>query len=181
MEVSRARRTPWGWLAGLALGLSLAPWCVADEAPLVEHQPSPCTLPDEPFRLCAKVSDDVQVARVRVYLRRTGEKAYIFADAAFDGLSYCATLPAPRAGRVRTLEYHVQALDNAYQAQRTSTFVLQIKPAAECEFAPVEKDPARRAALVVHATDTKQGRKLPDAFAPTGVTFVPVGASATPR
>ncbi len=180
--MSRLGAVDRGLAVGLVLALlAVAPASRADDAPLVEHQPSPCTVPDEPFRLCAKVSDDVQVARVRVYLRRTGEKAYVFADAAFDGLSYCATLPAPRAGRVRTLEYYVQALDNTYQAQRTSTFVLQVKPAADCEFAPVEKDPARLTALVVHATDAKQGRKLPDAFVAAGVTFVPVGASAAPR
>lgn len=146
----------------------------ADELPLVEHQPSPCTAPGEPFRLCAKVSDDVGVGKARVYFRRSGETYYAFTDMAFDGLAYCATLPAPRAGRTRAVEYYVQALDSAYQAQRTSTFVLQVKAAAECEFAPVESDAARRADIKVYATHAKQGKKLGDGFHDAGVTFVPV-------
>jgi hypothetical protein len=49
---------------------------------------------------------------------------------------------------------------------------MEVKP--ECEFAPVEKDPARAAAIVVHATNQKQGKKLPEEFVATGVSFVPV-------
>lgn len=152
-----------------------APAADADELPLVEHQPSPCTVPGQPFRLCAKVSDDVGVGKARVYFRRSGDTYYAFTDMAFDGLTYCATLPAPRGDRTRAaVEYYVQALDSAYQAQRTSTFVLQVKAAAECEFAPVESDAARRADIKIYATHAKQGKKLADGFQDTGVTFVPV-------
>jgi hypothetical protein len=45
---------------------------------------------------------------------------------------------------------------------------------AECEFAPVEKDAARAAAIKVHATSQKQGKKLPGEFVAAGVSFVPV-------
>jgi hypothetical protein len=43
-----------------------------------------------------------------------------------------------------------------------------------CEFPPVEKDAARAAAIVVHATHARQGKKLDDAFVAAGVSFVPV-------
>ena len=36
------------------------------------------------------------------------------------------------------------------------------------------EDPARAAAIVVHATNQKQGKKLPEEFVATGVSFVPV-------
>ncbi len=161
-------------LAAALAVLALAGPLRADELPLVEHQPSPCVVPGEPFRLCAKVSDDAGVGKARVHFRRAGDAYYSAVDMAFDGLSYCATLPAPREGRTRLIEYYVQAHDTAYQAQRTSTFQLQVKPALECEFAPVEKDAARRAGLRVYATHAKQGRKLSDGFLDGGVTFVPV-------
>jgi hypothetical protein len=146
----------------------------ADDLPEIEHQPSPCIVPDEPYRLCAKVSDDAGVGKARVYFRRAGETYYAFVDMSFDGLTYCATLPGPRGGRTRLIEYYVQAIDNGYQAVRSSTFQLQVKPATECEFAPVEKDPARRARLTVYATHAKQGKKPSADFHDAGVTFVPV-------
>lgn len=167
-----------GWiellLAG-ALGLP-GPRAAADEPPVIEHQPQPCTLPDRPFSLCAKVSDDVQVAKARVYFRRAGEKFYSFVDMTFEGLRYCATLPAPRQGQVKLVEYYLQAADSAYQAQRTSTFQIQVQPPESCEFPPVESDPRKTSAIVVFATHQKQGRRLPDGFLETGVRFVPVAA-----
>lgn len=146
----------------------------ADELPEIEHQPSPCVVPSEPFRLCAKVSDDVAVGKARVYFRRAGDTYYAFVDMTFDGLTFCATLPGPRDGKTRLIEYYVQALDNAYQAVRSSTYQLPVKPALECEFAPVEQDAARRAKLVVYATHAKQGKKPPEAFHDAGVAFVPI-------
>jgi hypothetical protein len=91
----------------------------------------------------------------------------------FGGISYCGTLPGPRAGKTKAVEYYVQALDDQYQAQRTSTYQLQVQAPSVCEFPPVEKDAARTAAITVHATDRKQGKRLPDGFVDTGVTFVP--------
>jgi hypothetical protein len=142
------------------------------EPPSVEHQPSPCTVPERPASLCATITDDGQVAAARIYFRPAGDKFYSFVDMKFGGLSFCGTLPAPREGKVQTIEYYVQAVDDQYESQRTSTFNLEVNP--ECEFAPVEKDPARAAAIKVHATNQKQGKKLPEEFVPTGVTFVPV-------
>ena len=81
-------------------------------------------------------------------------------------------MPAVRAGKVQVIEYYVQAVDDQYESQRTSTFNLEVNP--ECEFAPVEKDASRAAAIKVHATNQKQGKKLPEEFVPTGVSFVPV-------
>jgi hypothetical protein len=156
----------------LALALSAAV-VAAGESPRVEHQPLPCTVPGKPLSLCASITDDNQVAKARVYFRPAGEKFYSFVEMAFGGINFCATLPAPRAGKIDALEYYVQGVDDEYDAQRTSTFQMNVLPEGVCEFPPVEKDPARAGAIVVHATSTKQGRKLDDAFTATGVSFVP--------
>ena len=155
----------------LAIVMGLVPLAAA-EAPSVDHQPVPCTLPEKPSSLCASITDDGQVAAARIYFRSAGEKFYNFVDMAFGGLRFCGTLPGAHAGKVAAIEYYVQAVDDQYESQRTSTFNMEVK--AECEFAPVEKDPARVAAIVVHATNQKQGKKLPEEFVATGVSFVPV-------
>jgi hypothetical protein len=152
-----------------ALGLVGA---ASAEPPNVDHQPSPCMVPEKPASLCASITDDGQVAAARIYFRPAGEKFYNFVDMTFGGLSFCGTVPGTRAGKVQVLEYYVQAVDDQYESQRTSTVNMEVKP--ECEFAPVEKDPARAAAIVVHATNQKQGKKLPEEFVATGVSFVPV-------
>jgi hypothetical protein len=145
----------------------------AGESPTVEHQPVPCTVPGKPMSLCASITDDNQVAKARVYFRPAGEKFYSFVDMVFGGINFCGTLPAPREGKLRALEYYVQGVDDEYDAQRTSTFQMNVLPEGVCEFPPVEKDPARAASIVVHATSSKQGKKLHDAFAAAGVSFVP--------
>jgi hypothetical protein len=76
-----------------------------------------------------------------------------------------------------TVEYYVQAVDDAFQPTRTSTFRLPVQPEGVCEFPPLEKDTARAAAIKVFATNRKQGRRLDEAFLPSGVTFIPVGGS----
>jgi hypothetical protein len=152
--------------------VALVPFAGA-EPPSVEHQPSPCTVPEKPAKLCATITDDGQVAAARIYFRPSGEKFYSFVDMTFGGLSFCGSLPAPRDGKVQSIEYYVQAVDDQYESQRTSTFNLAVS--AECEFPPVEKDPGQAApAIVVHATNQKQGKKLPEEFVAAGVSFVPV-------
>ena len=146
----------------------------AGESPTVEHQPVPCTIPGKPLSLCASITDDRQVAKARVYFRPAGEKFYSFVDMVFGGINFCGTLPAPRERKVDSIEYYVQGVDDEYDAQRTSTFQMNVLPEGVCEFPPVEKDAARAAAIVVHATSPKQGKKLHDAFVPTGVSFVPM-------
>jgi hypothetical protein len=157
--------------SAVLLAVGLVPAATA-EPPNVDHQPSPCMVPDKPASLCASITDDGQVAAARIYFRPAGDKFYSFVDMVFGGLSFCGTLPGARGGKVQVLEYYVQAVDDQYESQRTSTFNMEVKP--ECEFAPVEKDPARAAAIVVHATNQKQGKKLPEELVPTGVSFVPV-------
>jgi hypothetical protein len=159
-------------VAGAALIVLALVRAASAEAPNVDHQPSPCMVPEKPASLCASITDDGQVAAARIYFRPAGEKFYSFVDMVFGGLSFCGTVPGTRAGKVQVLEYYVQAVDDQYESQRTSTFNMEVKP--ECEFAPVEKDPARAAAIVVHATNQKQGKKLPEEFVATGVSFVPV-------
>jgi hypothetical protein len=145
----------------------------ADDPPVVEHQPAICTVPDKPLSLCAAISDDGTVATARIYFRHAGEDYYSFVDMSFTGVSYCGTIPGPK-GKTKAIEYYVQAVDDAYQPQRTSTFRLPVQPEGVCEFPPLEKDPARAANIRVVATSRKQGKKLDDGFNPTGVTFVPL-------
>ena len=158
----------------VARGLFLAAALTGGDGPLVEHQPVPCTVADKPFSLCATISDDIQVAKARVYFRPEGQKFYSFVDMAFGGLRYCGTVPAPRAGKVKRVEYYVQGLDNEFNTQRTSSYWLAIQPEGACDFPPVETDPTRTTGMVVYATHKKQGKKLPDAFQSAGVSFVPV-------
>ncbi len=144
------------------------------EPPSLDHQPAPCTVPGKPISLCATITDDGQVAKASIYFRPANDKFYSFVDMAFSGLNFCGTLPAPREGKVQSIEYYVQAVDDQYESQRTSTFQMAVQPEGVCEFPPVEKDAAKAAAIAVHATNAKQGKKLPDEFEATGVRFVPV-------
>ncbi len=84
-----------------------------------------------------------------------------------------ACFAGARAGKTKAVEYYVQAVDDQYQAQRTSTYRLAVEPEGVCAFPPLEKDPARAASIKVYATSKKQGKKINDAFDPKGVTFVP--------
>lgn len=162
-------------LRPLVLVLALVPVLAhADDPPAVEHQPALCTVPEKAVALCAAVSDDGNVATARLYFRRAGEDYYAYVNMTFTGVSYCGTLPGPRE-KARAVEYYVQAVDDAYQPTRTSTFRLPVQPEGVCEFPPLEKDAAKAAAIRVFATNRKQGKKLDDAFAPAGVSFVAVG------
>jgi len=160
--------------AGYFAAVLLCAGAAAAESPTVEHQPVPCTIPGKPISLCASITDDNQVAKARVYFRARGEKFYSFVEMAFGGINFCGTLPAPRERKVEAIEYYVQGVDDEYDAQRTSTFQMNVLPEGVCEFPPVEKDAARAAAIVVHATHARQGKKLDDAFVAAGVSFVPV-------
>jgi hypothetical protein len=157
------------------LVLVLAPVPGRAEEPAVEHQPSPCTIPGKPITLCASITDDGQVAKARIYFRPTGDKFYSFVDMAFTGINFCGTLPAPRQGKMQSLDYYVQGVDDEFDTKRTSTFQMNVQPEGVCEFPPVEKDPAKTRAITVYATSQKQGGKLPGEFDSSGVTFVPVG------
>ena len=162
-----------GWMAGAVI-VAMVSGPAAGEEPDVAHAPSPCTVPGKPISLCANVTDDGQVAKVRIYFRAAGEKFYSFVDMAFTGINFCGTLPAPREGKTQTVDYYVQGVDDEYETRRTSTYQLNIQPEGVCEFPPIEKDASRAAAITVYATSPKQGKKLPGAFGSTGVTFVPV-------
>jgi hypothetical protein len=146
----------------------------ADDPPAIEHQPAGCTVPNQALSLCASISDDGTVQKARIYFRKAGEDFYSYVDMAFQGLTYCGTVPAPREGRVKTLEYYVQAIDDQFQPQRTSTFQMMVQPEGVCEFPPLEKDAKKAQGIRVFATNKKQGGKLPDDFVTTGVTFVPI-------
>jgi hypothetical protein len=154
--------------------LAAARIAAADDPPSIDHQPAPCTVPNKAVLLCAAISDDSQVVTARVYFRRAGQDFYNFVDMSFTGLNYCGLLPAPREGRVKTIEYYLQAVDDAFQPTRTSTFQLAVQPENLCEFPAVQKDASKPAVIKVFATNKKQGRKLDDAFAETGVTYVAV-------
>jgi hypothetical protein len=160
-------------LAGLLL-LGFAARSAADDPPHIEHQPSPCTIPEKPISLCATVTDDGQVAKARIYFKPAGDKFYSFVEMVFGGINFCGTLPAPHEGKVKVIEYYVQATDDQFQAQRTSTYQMNVQPEGQCEFPPLEKDPARGAAVRVYATNKKQGKKTPEGFQATGVSFIPL-------
>ena len=155
------------------LVLLTAAVAAANDPPAIEHSPSLCTVADKPVQLCAAISDDSAVAVARVYFRRVGEEYYSFVPMVFTGVSYCGTLPAPHE-KAKTIEYYINAVDDTYQPQRTSTFRLPVQPESVCEFPPLEKDATKAAAIKVYATNRKQGKKLDDAFSLTGVTFVPL-------
>ncbi|PYQ19417.1 MAG: hypothetical protein DMF79_12600 [Acidobacteria bacterium] len=93
---------------------------------------------------------------------------------AFAGVSYCGTIPGPREGKVKAIEYYLQAVDDQFQPTRTSTFHMIVQPEGVCEFPPLEKDPKKANTIKVFATNRKQGTKLDSAFVQTGVTFVAV-------
>jgi hypothetical protein len=155
--------------------VAAAVWLAATasaEPPAVEHQPAPCTVPAQALTLCATITGDRPMSKARIYFRSAGDKFYSFVDMVFGGLNFCGTLPPPREGRVKTLEYYVQAVDDQYESNRTSTFQMAIQPT--CEFPPVEKDATKVAAITVYATHKDQGKKLPEAFQGAGVSFVPV-------
>jgi len=161
-------------VAAAAAVLAVALLATADDAPVVEHQPLPCSVPEKPIAICATASDDNEVARVRAHFRRQGADFYSYVELNFTGLNHCGTLPGPRDGKVTAIEYYVQAVDDQYQITRTSTYQINVQPEGVCEFPPVEKDPQRAKSIKVFATNKKQGRKLDDAFVSTGVSFVPV-------
>jgi hypothetical protein len=148
---------------------------IADDPPEIDHQPWACTVPGKPISICAKITDDSAVARARVFFRATDEKAYNFVEMAFGGLDYCATLPAPRQGKIKSIDYYLAATDDGFNTQRTSTYLMHIQSEGLCEFPPIEKDAGRAASIKVFATLAKQGKRLPDEFDPSGVTFVPFG------
>jgi hypothetical protein len=150
----------------------LVPAVLAADPPIVEHEPAPCTVPDQAVSLCATITDDSQVAKARLYFRVANEKYWYTVDMAFGGISFCGTLPAPRP-KVSAIEYYIQGIDDQYEPQRTSTYQLRIQSEDQCGFPAVEKDKAKAAAITVYATHKKQGKKIDDAFSPAGVTFVP--------
>jgi hypothetical protein len=165
----RAMTSRIGGIAML-LGIAAASWA---EPPVLEHQPSPCTVPAKAVSLCATITDDSQVAKARIYFRATGEKYWNVVDMAFGGISFCGTLPAPHT-KAQSVEYYVQAIDDEFETQRTSTYQLRVQGDGQCGFPPVETDTARASAITVYATHKKQGDKIDDHFERAGVTFVPV-------
>ncbi len=149
----------------------------ANDPPLVEHQPAQCSIVAKPIELCASVLDDGDIAKVRTYFRRPGEKEYLVSEMAFEGARFCTTLPGVKPGKLRALEYYIQAIDTEYESKRTSTYQLQIQTADDCAFPAVQKDPKKASSITVRATSAKQGSKVPDYLDPTGVTFVPAGGA----
>lgn len=165
------RRSARTWTAALML---VAVAAAANQPPDIDHHPAPCTVADKAISLCATVTDDTQVAKARIYFRRAGETFFNFVEMTFGGISFCGTLPAPREGKIRQIDYYIQAIDDQYDTQRTSGYTMQVMLEGACDFPPIEKNEDRAAAITVYATHRKQGKKSPDGFDPTGVTFVPV-------
>lgn len=159
---------------GVLIFLSLCAGVSAGDGPDIESQPIPCTVPDKPMSICARVTSEGQISAARVYFRKEGGEFFSFVDMTFGGINYCATLPAVRP-KIKAIEYYIEAIDDNYEPRRLSTYRVGVSDSG-CEFPPIEKDPGKAGAITVHATNKKQGRKLDEAFDSTGVTFVPVAA-----
>jgi hypothetical protein len=157
------------------LALSLcAPWAaLAQESPDVQHQAAYCTVPDRPIRICAVIQDDGEVVKARTYFRAEGREYFSIVDMELLEDQYCATLPAPRGGKTKAVEYYIQAIDDQYLPQRTVPFMLELQEPEVCGFPPVEHDPSRAASITVLATNRSQGDELDDRFVRDGVRFVP--------
>ena len=110
---------------------------LANDPPSVEHQPAQCSLIARPIELCAGVFDDGDIAKVRTYFRKPGDKAYMIAEMAFEGARFCTTLPAVKPNKLRSIEYYIQAIDTEYENKRTSTYQLQIQNETDCPFPAV--------------------------------------------
>ncbi len=148
---------------------------LANDPPLVEHQPAQCTLAGKPTELCASVFDDGDIAKVRAYFRKPGEKFFLLSEMAFEGARFCTTMPAIKPGKLRALEYYIEAIDTEFERKRTSTYQLLIQNEEDCPFPAVQKDAEKAGAIVTYATSPKQGSKVPDYLDPAGLTYVPVG------
>lgn len=145
-----------------------------NDPPSVEHQPPGCTIDSKPSEICALVTDDGDIAKVRLYYRKPGEKDYFLTEMAFSGAQFCATLPGVRASKSKSIEYYISAVDTEHESRRTSTYPLLAQTESECEFPALQKDAAKAASIAVNATTTKQPQKLPDYFDPAGVTYTPI-------
>jgi hypothetical protein len=159
-------RTPAILLASFALAVAAG----ADDPPNIQHQPPPCTVPGQPVSLCAAVSDDGQVAKVRIFFRPEGDEYYSSVEMTFGGINYCGVIPAPRE-KLKAFEYYIQAIDDQFQPNRGTTYRVNVLSEGACEFPPVAK--GGPFTFTIQATSKKQGKKLPGGFDSTGVTFVP--------
>ena len=130
--------------------------------------------PSKPLSLCAAISDDGNVAVARLYFRRAGEDFYAFVQHGLHRRQLLRHAARRRARRRRRSSTTCRRWTTTTSRTRTSTFRLPVQPEGVCEFSPVEKDAAKAAAIKVYATNRKQGKKLDDGFARTGVTFVPL-------
>ncbi|HEX9641406.1 MAG TPA: hypothetical protein VGB13_08830, partial [Candidatus Krumholzibacteria bacterium] len=142
----------------------------ADEPPNIEHQGSNCTVPDQRVSVCASIFDDQMVSKARVFFRPQGERYFNYAEMSFNGLEYCSVLPAPRQGKMKALEYYLQASDDAFQTRRGNMNQLVIQESEACPFPPVAQETSTP--LTVYATHKKQGDKLDDKFVREGVSFI---------
>ncbi len=160
--------------SALLMTLVLAPGVAAlADPPEVNHQPFPCTVGNKAISLCAQVTDDGEIKTSRIYFRVLEEKFWYYTEMSFQGLNFCGTIPAPRQGKIKTIEYHIQATDNDYDSKRTSTYQLPVQEEGQCQDPPLEKDKERLKQIVVYATNAKQGKDMSDDFETTGVKFVP--------
>lgn len=159
-------------LAGILLS-SAASAHAPNDPPSVEYQPAECALVGRPIELCATVLDDGDIAKVRAYFRKPGDKEFYAVEMAFGGARFCATLPAVKAGKLKTLEYYIQAIDTEYETKRTSNYQIQIQGEEECAFPAVQKDAKKAAAIVLQATSPRQGTKVPDYLEPAGISVLP--------
>ena len=109
-----------------------------------------------------------------MYFRPEGDEFYSFVDMTFGGLRYCGTLPPPRAGKLRRVEYYVQGVDDEYNAQRTTSYWVAIQPEGACDFPPVETDATLTSSDRGLRDAQEAGQEAPRRLPSAGVSFVPV-------
>ena len=163
-----SKATVGALLALLASGSTAGPLLAAD-APIIEHQPVPCSLPAKHTRICALIADDGEIKKAKIYFRAKGESAFYWSEMGLDFRNFCATLPVPEPS-VRAVEYHIWAIDDDLQTRRTTDFEISVDPEQSCPHPVLDEDPERTSRLVVYATTRKQGKKLRH-FSAEGVTF----------
>ena len=136
---------------------AVGPGYTQAEAPLIEHHPLACSLPEKHPRVCATIADDGTVKRAKLYFRAKGEAAFFWTEMELDFRTFCATLPIPDA-KTRSIEYHLWAIDDELSTNRTQDFEVSVDPQRTCDAPVIDEDPERTSRLVVWATTKKQKR-----------------------
>lgn len=173
LKMTAYNKTPLKTFTAIAIGIlaasALPAPLHAGDAPIIDHQPVPCSLPAKHTRICAIIADDGEIKKAKVYFRARGESAFYWSEMRLDFRNFCATLPLPEPS-VPVVDYHIWAIDDELQTRRTTDFEISVAADQSCPYPVLDEDPERTSRLVVYATTRKQGKKLRH-FLAEGVEF----------